>query len=431
MPQATTDQSNPGLLAGLARVDITPPLGQPMGGFLDRLAGGKGGCEAVHDPLFARVLLLRTEETSIALVSIDLIMFSSAKVVEQAKERWNIDHVILCSSHTHAGPIPKTGGMVEWSNLNVNPQEVLDFEAFGDDPWFFDVERKVTAAIGEAANNTFAARLGSGEADAGQYVAHNRRVVKPDGSVAMLWSNPKRIPTSPVDNTLRVLRVDDGQGQLRALAVHYCCHPVVLGSKNLDISADFPGQLVADLEARNKGCMAMFLQGSLGDIDACDTALSGPEGHEAARRMGHALSSKADEIAANIRTHQPGPHAVLARSSMLSAACLHRPGVEVQMGITTLLLAGRIGLVSVSGEPFVQHQINLAAQSPATMTCLLGLAYNGRGVPWGLYLPTVQAHRQGGYGASQGVYLQSDTAQRVVEHGIQSLHALLSDHSAL
>lgn len=167
MSSVHSDKANPPLLAGLARVDITPPVGQPMGGFLDRLEVDQGRCHAIHDQLFARVLLLRTAETSVALVSVDLLMFSSEKVVRLAKQRWNIDHVILCSTHTHAGPIPNTGGMVTWSNLNVNPTEVINFNAFGDDPWFTQVEQKIVTAIGEASNTLFAARLGSGQADAG------------------------------------------------------------------------------------------------------------------------------------------------------------------------------------------------------------------------------------------------------------------------
>ena len=127
----------PQLEAGTAKVEITPPVGQPMGGFLSRLKVKGGACEDIHDPLFARVLFLQSGTTSLAIVTVDLLFFSSRRLIAEAKAKWNIDHVILSSTHTHAGPIPKTGGLPEWSNLNVNPQETLDFEAFSKDPWSF------------------------------------------------------------------------------------------------------------------------------------------------------------------------------------------------------------------------------------------------------------------------------------------------------
>jgi hypothetical protein len=395
-----------------------------MGGFLDRLQGGKGGCVAVHDPLHARVLVLKSPQTSVAIVSIDLIMFSSARVVQQARARRQLDHVLLCSTHTHAGPIPRTGGMVQWSNLNVNPTEVLDFAAFAQDPWFASVEQAVVDAIDQAMDNLFDARLGCGQGDVGLHIAHNRRVVHPDGRVTMLWSNPQRLATAPVDNTVRVLRVDDSAGRLRAVVSHYCCHPVALGPANLDISADFPGHLTAQLEARHEGVMALFLQGAQGDIDVCDTGLSGAAGHDAARAVGLALADKTSRIVESIHPRDPGPLPIRARQAMLRAPDQRRPDVSHELGVTTLLLDGGMAMLSVSGEPFVQHQLDLASRSPAAVTCLLGLAYNGQGVPWGLYLPTVQAAREGGYGARDGAYLRSDTGQRVVELGLQTLHQL-------
>lgn len=88
------------LKAGTAKVDITPPVGQPMGGFLTRLRKNNGACEGIHDRLFARVVLLDDGDTSVAIVTVDLLFFSSRRVVTQAKNKWNVDHVILSSIHT-------------------------------------------------------------------------------------------------------------------------------------------------------------------------------------------------------------------------------------------------------------------------------------------------------------------------------------------
>jgi len=77
------------LKAGTAKVDITPPVGQPMGGFLARLKKNNEACEGIHDRLFARVVVLDDGDTSVAIVTMDLLFFSSRRVVTQAKDKWN------------------------------------------------------------------------------------------------------------------------------------------------------------------------------------------------------------------------------------------------------------------------------------------------------------------------------------------------------
>ena len=55
--------------AGLAEVEITPPLGSPMWGYGSRTEGANG----VMDPLMAKVLILQTTETTAALVTWETI----------------------------------------------------------------------------------------------------------------------------------------------------------------------------------------------------------------------------------------------------------------------------------------------------------------------------------------------------------------------
>src|SRR3954453_387552 len=57
--------------AGMAEIDITPPVGHRMAGYYDeRLATG------THDPLKAKALVLRQGREQIALVFCDLIGLS-------------------------------------------------------------------------------------------------------------------------------------------------------------------------------------------------------------------------------------------------------------------------------------------------------------------------------------------------------------------
>ena len=87
------------LQAGTAQVEITPPLGCPMWGYESRKEGANG----VHDPLMAKVLILKSTETTVALVSWDVCEFQSPWLHQQMKPL-GIDHLLLLCSHTHAGP---------------------------------------------------------------------------------------------------------------------------------------------------------------------------------------------------------------------------------------------------------------------------------------------------------------------------------------
>ena len=57
-------------------------------------------------------------------------------------------------------------------------------------------------------------------------------------------------------------------------------------------------------------------------------------------------------------------------------------------------------------------------------TFLLGLAYNGTGIPFTIYLPTIQATKEGGYGAASGTFLEVGAGERLVNGAITSMQEL-------
>jgi len=420
-------QESAPLLAGLAKIEITPPAGQPMGGFGERFQDDNGASHGIRDPLFARVMVLKTPDMSAAIVVLDLLFFSSAKVVAEAKRTWGLDHVILSSTHTHSGPVPKTGGMTTWTDLNRNPAETLDFGAFSDDPWYASTERKVLAAIGEAMGKLFPARVGAaGGSLEDASLAHNRRKVEADGKVAMLWANPERVPTGPVDHTLGVIRVDDATGRPRAVLVNFGCHAVVLGSKNRLISADFPGAMAARIEEKlGPDGMAMFLQGAEGDVDPCDCGLSGENAFRTVQETGGAIANAALRVAETIGSPNATGATLRAKRSRLSIP--HRREAKVSdVVVTTLLLGRNIALVTVPGEAFTGLQAALRERSPVKNTFFLGLAYSGEGIPFTIYLPTKQAATEGGYGADNTTFLEIGAGERIVNEAIASITSLVS-----
>jgi len=413
------------ILAGTAKVDISYPAG---------IVRGKTTitAENIKDKLFARVLFLSDEKTSFAIVSADIIFFPSARVVREAKEKWKVDHVILCGTHTHSGGYPNGGctkihpegtANAQWTRMG-DPAEILNLE-FPEDSWYRETEDKVVAAIGEAKNTMFPARIASArEPFESAYMAHNRRQVKENGQVVMLWANPARIPTKPTDPTIGVIRIDDESGQARALLVNYACHAVTLMGSGF-VSADFPGVMCDYVEKElGEQCLAVFLQGAEGDMDPYEMSLKGEHGLNIARQAGISLGKRAVRVARNLKPEPAANVSLKIKESVLTLAHRNDKSKTSQVGILTALISGKIALVTIPGEPFLQHQLDLRKKSPLPDTFLLGLAYCGAGTPFAIYIPTAQAVKEGGYGAVEASFLEADAGARMVDAGVAAIKEL-------
>src|SRR5262245_56934709 len=100
------------LTVGAARVEITPPLSIPYLGYAPRHAFFTG----VHDPLFARAVVVDDGERRVALVSADSIGFArgllgpgrdfAAEFRERAAGLTGIapEAIMLAATHAHSTP---------------------------------------------------------------------------------------------------------------------------------------------------------------------------------------------------------------------------------------------------------------------------------------------------------------------------------------
>jgi hypothetical protein len=151
------------------------------------------------------------------------------------------------------------------------------------------------------------------------YLGHNRRLVGADGKVTMFWRNAAQKPTSPIDPSLGIIRVDDEHGAPRAILVNYACHAVVLGPDNRQISADYPGYLARRIERELPGALCLFVQGGAGDINPyLDKQPVAEGGFAEAEKMGNALADRALKIARSLKADAGSDHKILASSQVLS-----------------------------------------------------------------------------------------------------------------
>lgn len=220
------------LRVGSAERDVTPAVGEYMGGFdLARTSTGIGS------PLEVRVLVFETAARRFAIVGVDSLglMREDVDYIKSGMAGFANGDVFVCSSHTHAGPDP----IGIWGYY---------FLTSGRDGRYIGRLRKaVREATAEACANAAPAVLRQGVS-----------LLPEQGLVR----NSNR--SGVFDRRVRVLHaqaVDDGR-PLGTL-LHMACHPEVLRRKNRLVSADFVGALCDEWQRRGHG-QAVFANGALG-----------------------------------------------------------------------------------------------------------------------------------------------------------------------
>ena len=224
------------LKAGIAKGNITPKIGIPMDGFAAKRRYSNG----IHDAIQAKAIVLDNGKKTVAIVSCDLCWLDN-KIVSITKDliknQTNIskDNIILAATHTHSGPaiLP----------LLVAPtKKTVEYVK--------ELPNRIACIVNNACRNMKEAKIGAAK-----------------GEVSGLTQN-RCIHNEPIDPELNVIYINGLTDNLKAVLINYSCHPVVLGSKNRLISADFPGYCTSIIEKNlGKNSMALFLNGACGDIN--------------------------------------------------------------------------------------------------------------------------------------------------------------------
>jgi neutral ceramidase len=257
---------------GIAKHDITPPIGLPMAGY-----GAREGYSAgVADPLYARALTVfdKTTEKRIAFVTADLVAFDPETVKMfrdnvRAIPGLRPDDVVLAVTHTHSGPA--YGNFYNFYTSDLSEDESDQSIAWG---------KALSEALVDVLNKAISAEEDAQVLLSSTNVALSvhRRYVDPLGEVRLAPH-----PPGPVDPTVSVMQMV-AEDKVIATLVNYACHPVVLCEDNLLYSGDYPAYLLARLEEQT-GAPAIFINGLCGNINP------GARGDfDTAKRLGESLA---------------------------------------------------------------------------------------------------------------------------------------------
>lgn len=222
---------------GFAKRQITPPIGTELGGY-----AGYRPCTGVHDPLYAKAVVLEQEGTRYGLVVLDLLCADEAlrEAIAETVADLHIakDHLLVCAIHSHAAPVGVIAGAGPLAQINnlILPRD----PAFG--VYMQAVVREASAACREAAERLEPFLLRSA-----------RGPVPPVGS--------ERHTGKPAEGALTVVQCRTESGKELVL-YNLPCHPTVMSPANTLVSADFAATIEAELGAD----LAVFLNGAAGDI---------------------------------------------------------------------------------------------------------------------------------------------------------------------
>lgn len=236
--------------AGVARVDITPPLGLP----LTCWAARKTRASAAHEPLVAQALVLDDGAGGqAAIVALDLPhvgrgLTDAVRARVYASTGIPGHAVLLNASHTHSGPPLGLGGGVVWTSENP---EFVHYAAV--------LPEIVAGAVYGAYHAQQPARVASGS-----------------GRVAGVSVNRVH-HEDPVDDGVQVVRIDTAGGAPLAILGSFACHGTCMGGHVPEWNADFAAPLRLTVEREVQGADCLFLQGCAGDIAPWDFWMGNPD----------------------------------------------------------------------------------------------------------------------------------------------------------
>jgi sugar phosphate isomerase/epimerase len=411
------------LTAGVAVIDITPPVGYRMSGyFRERLNTG------TLNPLYAKAIVLRQGDESAALVFCDIIGLSldvTSRVRRQAAEKTGIpaSNILIAATHTHTGPLYFGALRKHFHDLAVarygsDPCEKVDYPS--------ELVAKLVKVITQAQAAAKPVRLEAGVAEQ-QGLSFNRRFHMKSGTVRFNPGvlNPDIVrPAGPIDPEVGIVffrKADSGRAA--AALVNFALHLDTVGGSLY--AADYPFHLEQSLRATfGKEFVLLFGTGACGDINHIDvTKKERLKTDYIGKTLAETVNAKAGRLKAvaepalAVRSEivqtllqRYGPQKVAwARENIKKVGTSELPfleqveaykilAVEMRRGETMPIevqvfrLSRDVAVVGLPGEVFVDLGLAIKRASPFPTTLIIELCQDAPG-----YIPTKKAFAEGSY----------------------------------
>jgi hypothetical protein len=423
------------------KLDVTPPMGTPLCDALCQPAS------AIDEPLTARgVVLLPEGQKPIVLLALDWTGVGNEgqdefrKAIAEAAGT-TIDRVAVHALHQHDAP-----------GCDFLADRIAEEYGLGGKIFNVDFAREairntaaaVKAAIPQAQPVT---HVGAGVGII-EKVASNRRCLGPDGKVKWVRYTATRDPESIaqpegiIDPKARAVAFFNDEKPI-AVLTYYATHPQSYYGKGR-ISIDFPGLARAQREAELPGPMHIHFNGAGGNIGAGKYNDGSPEMRPVlASRLAAGMKAAWEDVEKFPATDEvvqwdtrdvalpPGKHldqasleSIINNTAETEAvrinavrhlAFLRRCEAGDKITLSRLRI-GKIDLLHLPGELFVEYQLAAQAMRPESAVCVAAYGDYGPG-----YIGLHDSYAQGGYETSDRASRVAPSVEGVLMKGIEEL----------
>ncbi|NSW89901.1 MAG: neutral/alkaline non-lysosomal ceramidase N-terminal domain-containing protein [Firmicutes bacterium] len=408
--------------AAVKSIDITPPIGLPMGGNVrdDDISRG------IHDNLYCNAILLEEEGKRFCFLSFDLLglNFETCKrIKDEINKKAGIapENIVINATHTHSGP----------DVLGIFRKE-LDK---GCGQYINDITKKISDEIGLLPGRLEEAEMFVTK-DNVYHLSFNRRLIMKDGSVKMNWEDVDighvKKEAGPIDPELIVISINNLKGEMMALMVNFTLHPAVLVGKDWLWSRDYINYLDNYIKEKyGNHVIVFFANGAEGNVNHINFRDKNQgRGFEEAKRIGELLGSHVSHSLEKKERLETKPLKILSKKISLPLRPITKEAVEwakklleergdyipslldgvpdevyareilklaqvKEKDIITEIQAVRLGdtiITTLPGEVFVEFGLRIKKESGHKNMLVFGLANDMVG-----YIPTKAAFDEGGY----------------------------------
>lgn len=394
------------LKAGIAKTDITPSERLYMGGYDSSCRSEPS--QGSDGKIYARALVFDDGTQKFAFVEADIVFFAPADypVIRKAvSEATGIpyENVMLGTVHNHAAPYPD--------------------EQNKDSQWSKHLAENVVLTVKNAIKDLEPVRTGGGKGKStiamnrrkkmedissyttfdennssqsyGKYKTDNPVMIREMEGVCRLGANP----SGPIDDEVGILRIDKLSGEPKAVFVNYACHGTSLGGRNNMVSAEWNGHMLDYIEKQIPGVTSIFAQGAAGDINP--RIVGGLDGNKddikKTAELGNEIGSEVVRVFSEIKTAVPENSRIMISSA--NVTCPRRysevmkdfRNTTIDVPVTALRIAD-FTWVMFPLELFHEIGKKIKADTHCENPFIVGYCNGSMG-----YLPTQQAHAEGGY----------------------------------
>jgi hypothetical protein len=427
------------LKGGSAKVNITPPLGI-------KLIGSKGKpSDAILDELYAKALVLHDGNTTIAIISADLLYTPLEEITNPVrriiKEKTGIpgQNVLVCATHTHSGPEVFTrskhgpGKEVPASKIDQNYLQTL-ITKIADTAVIAHKnmqEVKIGATKGQIPEIVYNRRPKTGDGSVKmaftlepEIIATKRIKKSPDGTVRVVFDykhEGAQLEFGPIDPDACVLRVEDVNGGIVGCLINFGCHPVsIYPYLSTAISADYPAYATRVVE-QMEGGICLFSLGLAGNIVPVVRGIKPRE------KIGKALGGEALRRLQLVSTTGSVHLKALKKEVKFPTKKVPAPNGKADDDKTTdyvtteiqVLRLGDIYILGLAGEVLVEVGLDIKKRAGLENLFIVTVSNDTIG-----YVCHSRAYEEGGYESGSGTNLAKGAGEIMIKEAMDLINQI-------